>query len=88
MFDHQVEKKYLGNICTEKGCPEKFVVFYIFSARSHCSTHQILELSDQPFIFLQINPQLFELFDIENIWNNVLVVMNYLILFLGSKLKV
>ena len=59
-----------------------------FSARSHCSTHQILELSDQPFIFLQINPQLFELFDIENIWNNVLVVMNYLILFLGSKLKV
>ena len=34
IFDHQVEKKYLGNICTQKGCPQKEYLPVYFSATS------------------------------------------------------
>ena len=31
IFEYPDEKKYLGNICTQNGCPHKKIIFYFFS---------------------------------------------------------
>ena len=31
IFDDRIEKKYLGNICTQNGCSDEKIIFYFFS---------------------------------------------------------
>ena len=52
IFEYPGERKIFGKYLHREGLDgENFYFLVFFSARPDCSLHQILDLSDQPFMF-------------------------------------
>ena len=75
----RLRKKYLGNICTQKGCSDKKIIFYFFLSRSKLQNkYRIIFLCDQPFMFFVNKSTNFWQIWQKNIWNEALVVLHHL----------